>query len=217
MRARRTGRLGVACLLLQQNTSVNRTMAVALRVLLVDRRSARLSTLRAVIADAGYDVVDVVSDEADLYDAMERLAPDAVIVGADSPSRDVLEDVATLGERYPKPLLMLSSQDDRRLMAEASAAGISAYVMEGLSPALVRSLVDVAVRQFQQVETLRRELAETRETLADRQVINRAKCLLMEREAMSEQQAYARLRKTAMDHSLPLAEIARRVMTRAAE
>lgn len=81
----------------------------------------------------------------------------------------------------------------------------------------MRSLVDVAVRQFQQVETLRRELAETRETLADRQVINRAKCLLMERQAMSEQQAYARLRKTAMDHSLPLAEIARRVMTRAAE
>lgn len=100
-----------------RNTSVNRKMAVTLRVLLVDRRSTRLSTLRAVITDAGYHVVDVVSDEADLYDAMERLAPDAVIVGADSPSRDVLEDVATLGERYPKPLLMLSSQDDRRLMA----------------------------------------------------------------------------------------------------
>ena len=186
-----------------------------MRVLLVDRHSARLSALRAVIADAGFDVVDVVSEEADLYEAVERLVPDAVIVDADSPSRDVLEDVATFGEHYPKPLLMLSSNDDRRLMARASEAGISAYVMEGLSPALVRSLVDVAMRQYRQMESLKQELAQTRETLADRQVINRAKCLLMERSALSEKQAYTRLRKTAMDHGLPLPEIARQVMVQA--
>ncbi|MFC3102502.1 ANTAR domain-containing response regulator [Salinisphaera aquimarina] len=188
-----------------------------MRVLLVDRQSARLSTLRAVIADAGFDVVDVLHEDADLYAAVERHAPDAVIVGADSPSRDVLEDVATLGRRYPKPLLMLSSQDDRRLMAQAADAGVSAYVMEGLSPALVRSLVDVAVRQFRQMESLKRELAQTRETLADRQVIDRAKCLLMERSALSEQQAYTRLRKSAMDHGLPLPEVARQVMVHAAD
>ena len=187
-----------------------------MRVLLVDRHSDRLSALRAVISEAGFDVVAVVSEDADLYAAVDRLAPDAVIVGADSPSRDVLEDVATLGEHYPKPLLMLASRDDRHLMARASEAGISAYVMEGLSPALVRSLVDVAMRQWQQMESLKRELAETRETLADRQAINRAKCLLMERSALSEKQAYTRLRKTAMDHGLPLPEIARQLMVRAA-
>lgn len=187
-----------------------------MRVLLVDRHSDRLSALRTVISEAGFDVVAVVSEDADLYAAVDRLAPDAVIVGADSPSRDVLEDVATLGEHYPKPLLMLASRDDRHLMARASEAGISAYVMEGLSPALVRSLVDVAMRQWQQMESLKRELAETRETLADRQAINRAKCLLMERSALSEKQAYTRLRKTAMDHGLPLPEIARQLMVRAA-
>lgn len=185
---------------------------MTMRVLLVDRNSTRLSTLRAVIGDAGFDVVDVISEEADLYLAVARLAPDAVIVGADSPSRDVLEDLATLGQHYPKPLLMLSSRDDRRLMAEASGAGVSAYVMEGLSPALVRSLIDVAVRQSQQMESLRQELAKTRDTLEDRQVINRAKCLLMEQGALSEKEAYRRLRKTAMDQALPLTEIARRVM-----
>lgn len=188
-----------------------------MRVLLVDRQSERLSTLRAVIEDAGFDVVDVISEEADLYAAVERLAPEAVIVGADSPSRDVLEDVATLGQRYPKPLLMLSSRDDRQLMAEASKAGVSAYVMEGLSPALVRSLVDVAVGQFRQMQSLRDELEQTRETLADRQVINRAKCLLMEREALSEQDAYVQLRKTAMDRGLPIVELARQVMAQAAD
>ncbi|MES1934223.1 response regulator receiver/ANTAR domain-containing protein [Salinisphaera shabanensis T35B1] len=187
-----------------------------MRVLLVDRHSARLSTLRAVIEQAGFEVVDVLDEDADLYAAVERHAPDAIVVGAESPSRDVLEDLATFGERYPKPLLMLSSKDDRRLMAQASEAGISAYVMEGLSPALVRSLVDVAMRQYRQMESLRRELAETRETLADRQVVNRAKCLLMERSAISEKQAYTRLRKTAMDRGLPLPEIARQLMVHAA-
>lgn len=186
-----------------------------MRVLLVDRHSARLSTLRAVIEQAGFEVVDVLDENADLYAAVDRLGPDAIVVGAESPSRDVLEDLATLGERYPKPLLMLSSRDDRQLMAQASEAGISAYVMEGLSPALVRSLVDVAMRQYRQMESLKRELAETRETLADRQAINRAKCLLMERSSISEKQAYTRLRKTAMDRGLPLPEIARQLMVHA--
>lgn len=188
-----------------------------MRVLLVDRHSARLSTLRAVIEDAGFDVAAVVSDQDDLYAAVERLAPDAIIVGADSPSRDVLDDVATLGRAYPKPLLMLSSQDDRRLMAEASDAGIAAYVMEGLSPALVRSLVDVAVRQFQQVQNLRAELTAARETLADRQVIHRAKCLLMEYESLSEQDAYRAMRRASMDRAQPMVEIARQIMQRAIE
>ena len=190
-------------------------MDTDMRVLLVDRHSARLSTLRAVIEQAGFEVVDVLDENADLYAAVDRLGPDAIVVGAESPSRDVLEDLATLGERYPKPLLMLSSRDDRQLMAQASEAGISAYVMEGLSPALVRSLVDVAMRQYRQMESLKRELAETRETLADRQAINRAKCLLMERSSISEKQAYTRLRKTAMDRGLPLPEIARQLMVHA--
>ena len=190
-------------------------MDTDMRVLLVDRHSARLSTLRAVIEQAGFEVVDVLDENADLYAAVDRLGPDAIVVGAESPSRDVLEDLATLGERYPKPLLMLSSRDDRQLMAQASEAGISAYVMEGLSPALVRSLVDVAMRQYRQMESLKRELAETRETLADRQAINRAKCLLMERSSISEKQASTRLRKTAMDRGLPLPEIARQLMVHA--
>lgn len=187
-----------------------------MRVLIVDRYSARSSSLRAVVESAGFSVVDVVSEDSDLYAAIERLAPDAIIVGADSPSRDVLEDVATLGREFPKPMLMLSSREDRRLMAQASDAGIAAYVLEGLSPALVRSLVEVAVSQFRQVETLRRELAETREALADRQVIDRAKCLLMEHEGLGEQAAYKRLRQSAMDRALPLVEVARQVMMRAA-
>lgn len=187
-----------------------------MRVLLVDRHSARLSALRAAIVDAGFDVVAVVNEDADLYDSVECLSPDAVIVSADSPSRDVLEDVATLGERYPKPLLMLFSRDDRRLMARALEAGISAYVLEGLSAAMVRSLIDVAMQQYRQMEALRRELAETRETLADRRVIDRAKCLLMEHAGLSEQKAYRHLRKTAMDQALPLPEVARQVMLQAA-
>lgn len=187
-----------------------------MRVLLVDRHSVRLSVLRAAIADAGFDVVDVVNEDADLYAAVARQTPDAVIVSADSPSRDVLEDLATLGAHYPKPLLMLSSRDDRRLMARASEAGISAYVMEGVSSAMVRSLIDVAMHQHRQMQALRRELAETRETLADRQVIDRAKCLLMEHAGLSERQAYKHLRQTAMDQGLALPEVARRVMLQAA-
>ena len=189
---------------------------MTIEVLLVDVGSSRAATLRAARVEAGVRVVGVGADGEGLYEAGERLAPDAVLVDADSPSRDTLEHLAVLGERYPRPLLMLSPRDDRRMLAGAAEAGVSAYVLEGVSPPLVRSLVEVAVRQFEDVQTLRRELDEARETLASRKVIDRAKTLLMERHGLSERDAYGRLRKAAMDRGQPLVEMARVVLERGA-
>lgn len=190
---------------------------MSLSVLLVDVHSTRCSTLRAALEEAGFRVVGVLADDPDLYEAVERMAPDAVLVDADSPSRDTLEHLAMLGQRYPKPMLMLSPRDDRQSLAAAADAGVSSYVVEGVSPALVRSLVEVAVRQYQDVEALRQERDEARADLAGRKVIDRAKSLLMERHGLSERDAYRRIRKAAMDRGLPMVEMARSVLERSAD
>lgn len=188
----------------------------SIRVLLVDARSMRAATLRAALGEAGFEVVGVVPDTDDLYRAVEEFKPDAVIVDADSPSRDTLEHLASLERQYPKPLLMLSARDDRKTLIAAADAGVSAYVVEGFSPALVRSLVDVAIRQFRSVAALKDELTEVRESMEGRKVIDRAKCLLMEQGGLSEKDAYAMLRKSAMDKGMPLVEVARAVLQHSA-
>ncbi len=89
---------------------------------------------------------------------------------------------------------------------------MTAYVVAGLAPERIKPVLDVALARFQHGEALRRELADARTQLSDRKLIDRAKGLLMSRQQLSEDEAYARLRKTAMDRGLRVAEVAQRLI-----
>lgn len=182
----------------------------------MDIHSTRASMLRAALEDAGFSVVGTVASEQDLYTVAAKLTPDAILVDAASPSRDSLEHLAVLEKRFPKPLLMLSAQDDRKLLAAAAKAGVSTYVVEGISPALVRSLVDVAIQQFQTRQSLESELQKARDSLESRKLIDRAKGLLMAQTGLNEADAYAQLRKAAMDRGQPMVAVARTLLERGA-
>jgi two-component system, response regulator / RNA-binding antiterminator len=89
---------------------------------------------------------------------------------------------------------------------------VTAYVVAGLAPERVKPVLEVPMARFQHEEALRRELADARTELSDRKVVDRAKGLLMQRQGLSETEAYARLRKAAMDKGLKLAEVAQRIL-----
>ena len=177
-------------------------------VVLIDLGSHRTSTLSAALADAGYRVSHVLAGDADVASEISAINPDAVLIAASSASRDSLEHLAFLSDDFPKPLFMILSQDDRKLQAAAADVGLSAYVVEGLSPALVRTLVEVSVQRFEREHSLMDELARTREELEQRAVVDRARCLLMERQGMTEKQAYQELRSAAMRRGAPRAPVA---------
>jgi response regulator NasT len=99
------------------------------------------------------------------------------------------------------------------------AAGVSAYIVAGLSAERIRPILDVAMARFQHEQALRQELADTKSELGelsaelkDRKVIDRAKVLLMQRQGLTEQAAFAKLRKAAMDKSMKLADVAQRML-----
>jgi response regulator NasT len=89
---------------------------------------------------------------------------------------------------------------------------VSAYVVAGLQSARVKPVLDVALARFRADQRLRAELSDTRLKLAERKTIERAKGLLMERHKISEQEAYQKLRRLAMDKNLKLAELAQRIL-----
>ncbi|MFB4205355.1 putative transcriptional regulatory protein pdtaR [wastewater metagenome] len=181
---------------------------MAARILLIDTKDRRSRALEQALTDAGFEVVASVDERDDLYARMTELAPDAVIVDAELPSRDTLEHLAQLGRRFPRPIVMLADQDDPQVSLEAARAGVSAYVVDGLAPATVRSLVNVAIAHFQAHDALRSELGRVQQSLEQRKAVDRAKCLLMERQGIGEEAAYQRLRKMAMDRRLSLYELA---------
>ncbi len=112
---------------------------------------------------------------------------------------DLLENLGQLARRYPKPVIMLAENEAPDMAREAARVGVSAYVVDGVAPTVLRSLVDVAIGHFQAHHQLRTELKRAQQTLAERKAVDQAKCLLMERHGVGEEAAYRRLRKIAMD------------------
>jgi response regulator NasT len=172
----------------------------------------RSRSLRIGLLENGYNIVAVLPVDAFLPDRISQIQPDMIIVDAESQARDTLEHVVMATREERRPIVLFTDDDDTSHVKDAIAAGVTAYVVAGLASDRVKPVLEVAMARFQHEETMRRELADARTQLTERKVIDRAKGLLMTRNGLSEEEAYARLRKTAMDRGLRLADVAQRLI-----
>lgn len=172
----------------------------------------RSRALRIGLLQHGYNIVAVLPADVFLPDRLTQIAPDMIIVDAESQSRDTLEHVVMATREERRPIVLFTNDDDTTHVGAAIAAGVTAYVVAGLAPERVKPVLEVAMARFRHEEGLRRELADARTELSDRKLIDRAKGLLISRHGLSEAEAYARLRRTAMDKGLKLADVAQRLI-----
>ena len=183
------------------------------RVMLVDDTPARAAMLEQALTDCGFEVVCRMASAQGLMKQVAEHQPDVVIVDIESPDRDMLEHMTVLNQHLPKPVIMFAEQGDSNTIDRAIRAGVSAYVVDGLNPDRVRSIVDVAVARFREFQALRNELQQTRTRLADRPVIDKAKALLIQHRQMDEDEAYHAMRKLAMDRSQRLVDVANDIVS----
>lgn len=184
-----------------------------LNVLLIDEEPERVDALKQALASIGHDVVCQLPDTSDLNQHVAATHPDIVIIDMDSPDRDTLESMATMSRNNPRPIVFFAEQqNDRKTMAAAINAGVSAYIADGLQPDRVRAIMDTAIAHFDAHSELRSELEKARNQLAERKVIEKAKGMLMKHQGCDEEQAYQTLRKLAMDRGQKLPEIAQSVI-----
>jgi response regulator NasT len=194
------------------NTKPGKTATPPLKVLLVDEEPGRAAILERALLDAGYVLVSRLSSADRLAEHVAVSQPDIVIVDIDSPDRDCLENMAVLSRSNPKPVIMFSDEDNEDTIASAIRAGVSAYVADGMNPERVRPIVQVAVARFREFQALKNELQKTRDQLADRKLIDKAKGLLMKHRNFNEDEAYHAMRKLAMERNQRLADTARSVI-----
>ncbi len=168
--------------------------------------------LRIGLLEGGYNIVAVLPADPFLPERLAQIGPDMVIVDAESRARDTLEHVVIATRDARRPIVLFTNDDDTSHVGDAIAAGVTAYIVAGLAPERIKPVLDVALARFRHEEALRRELADARTQLSDRKVVDRAKGILMTRHGLSEEDAYGRLRKTAMDRGMKLAEVAQRVI-----
>lgn len=176
------------------------------------REVERSRSLRIGLLASGYNIVAVLPVDTFLPERIAQIQPDMIIVDAQSEARDTLEHVVMSTRDERRPIVLFTEDADTSHVGDAIAAGVTAYVVAGLATERIKPVIDVAMARFRHEEALRRELADARSQLSDRKVIDRAKGLLMSRQGLSEEEAYARLRKTAMDRGLRVAEVSQRLI-----
>lgn len=182
-------------------------------------QAERSRSLRIGLLENGFNLVASLPADVFLTERLAQLQPDLIIVDAESEARDALEHVVMATRDARRPIVMFTNDNDSAAARAAVAAGVSAYIVAGLSSERIRPILDVALARFEHEQALRQELADTRSELhelnsavQDRKTIDRAKALLMQRQQLPEDVAYARLRKTAMDKNLRIVEVAQRML-----
>ena len=114
-----------------------------------------------------------------------------------------------------RPIAMFVDRSDTDMIEAAVDAGVGAYVVDGLRKERIKAVLDMAVSRFNAFSKLRDELDRARAALDERKLVDRAKGILMAGKGMSEEAAYALLRKAAMNENRRIAEVAQSVVTAA--
>ena len=184
-----------------------------LNILVIDENPERAAIVERGLNEAGYLRASIIHNTADLISRIDALRPDVVIIDLGNPDRDTLEEMFQVSRAVRRPIAMFVDQSDSAMIREAIEAGVSAYVVDGLKEARIRPLIETAITRFQAFDQIRRERDEAQAKLADRKIIEKAKGLLMKNKGISEEEAYATMRSTAMKQNRRLIDIAHVVIT----
>jgi response regulator NasT len=175
-------------------------------------QAERSRALRIGLLESGFNLIASLPADVFLADRISQLQPDLIIVDAESEARDALEHVVFATRDARRPIVLFTDDNDTSHVKDAVAVGVSAYIVDGLTSKRIRPILDVAMARFEYEERLRDERDDARNALQERTVVDRAKALLMERQGLSEKEAFTKLRKIAMDKGLKIAEIAQRTL-----
>lgn len=187
----------------------------SLNVLVIDENRIRASVIEDGLRDAGYVRVTIIADMTGLARRITEIDPDVIVIDLENPNRDVLESMFQISRAVKRPIAMFVDKSDEASIEAAVDAGVSAYIVDGLKQERVRPILKMAISRFNAFSRLSRELEEARGELENRKLIDRAKGLLMRTRGLSEKEAYALLRRTAMGQNRKIVEIAQSLITAA--
>ena len=179
-----------------------------LRILIIDENVVRASILEDGLREAGHLRVSVVSNMRELLRQIVEADPDVIFIDLENPNRDVLEQMFQVSRSVRRPIAMFVDRSDTASIEAAIDAGVSAYVVDGLRKERVKPILDMTISRFNAFNRLRDELDRTRQALDARKVIDKAKGILMKTRKITEEEAYALLRTTAMNESRRVADVA---------
>jgi response regulator NasT len=184
-----------------------------MRIVVIDESASRATVIREGLARLEDSEIFVITERRGLVARIEEIAPDVVLIDLGNPSRDMLEEYFAVSRALSRPIAMFVDESDEEAIAASIDAGVSVYVVDGLAASRIRPVMDLAVRRFDAFARLQADLDDAKSKLAERDTIDKAKRILMKSRGLSEPDAYAELRRKAMQSSRRIADVAEAVVT----
>jgi response regulator NasT len=183
-------------------------MTAPARILIAEDETIIRLDLRELLERAGFEVCAEARDGVEAVELARQTQPDLAVLDVKMPRLDGIEAARRiLGDR-PIPIVMLTAFDQQELVARAVEAGVFGYLVKPFRESDLLPAIETARARHEELSALREEAESLAEALAARKAIERAKGLLMEREGLSEQDAFARLRKASQVSGRPLRVVA---------
>ena len=180
-----------------------------LKIALIDDDQDRANYIKDSLLQHDFDVVACLTiDHLNMF-KLEHLQADVILLDMDHPHRDIIESCVS---QFDLPTVLFTQNSQKDMIKSAIDAGITAYIVDGIDPAKLDSILEISIEQFKKHKKLLADLKETQNKLADRKDVEKAKVLLMQLHQLTEDQAFQLLRKNAMSHRMTMGEMARRLL-----
>ncbi len=182
-------------------------------ILIVADNELHISSFEEAIINKGYRINAIINFDVDLNKYVELNRPDIIVIDVEAPLTVYLEKIRDINSKYPTPVVMFTQMNDDSVTIEkAIKAGVHAFIVNNVETDRISTIIDTAVIRFNQYQEMKQQLEETQASLENRKTIERAKGILMENRSMKEQEAYATLRKMAMDQNKKISEVSKNVV-----
>lgn len=183
-----------------------------LRILIAEDDPLVAVTLTDQLAELGHDLVAVASDGQEAVEMAAQEKPDIVLLDIKMPNRDGISAAEEISREFDMPIIMLTAYSERALVLRAAEAGALAYLLKPVAAEELSATIRLALARHKEKEALRSEIEKLEESLHERETIDKAKSILMQRVGLSENDAYSRMRQRAREKRVKMVQVAQTII-----
>jgi AmiR/NasT family two-component response regulator len=182
------------------------------KILLIDDQETQRRVLRELLELSGHDVIGEGANGEEAINLSKSLKPDLIIMDVKMPQLDGIGAAKIINKTFPVPIILNTVKQDEDTIIRAKEAGVMAYLVKPVRKEELNPTIEIALSRFHEFEALRKGIFDLQKTIDARKVIDKAKGIIMETEAISERDAYRRIQKLSMNQRKTMKEIAEAII-----